>query len=136
MTRHPDAYVLVIPAPAPFMNMNDRQHYHARNALTQKWRTAAAWAAKQARIPRIDQPVQITATVHKANRVKFDAHNLLPSIKAAIDGLVLHPVHGGADVLADDDNEHLTALTIRQGQHDGQARLVLTITIDKEARGG
>lgn len=123
-----DAYVLVIPSPTEWINSNDRRHRMAHAALTREWRQAAAWAALQARLPRINQPVTITATVHKANRVKFDAGNLYPTIKAAIDGLVKHPKHGGADVLADDDNDHVTALTIRQGAHDGRARLVLTIT--------
>ena len=127
-----DAYVLVIPSPTEWINSNDRRHRMAHAALTRTWRQAAAWAALQARLPRIDVPVTITATVHKANRVKFDAGNLYPTIKAAIDGLVKHPTHGGADVLADDDNEHLTALTIRQGEHDGRARLVLTIRPEKE----
>jgi crossover junction endodeoxyribonuclease RusA len=125
-----DAYVLVIPAPAPFINLNDRTHFHAKAALTKKWREATAWAALQARLPRIDQPVTIDAAVCKANRVKFDAHNLLPTVKAAIDGLVKHPKFGGADVLADDDNDHVTALTIRQGGHDGRARLILTIRLE------
>lgn len=128
-----DAYILVIEAPAPWINMNDRQHFHAKAALTKAWRERAAWAALQARIPRIDAPVTIEAAVHKATRRAFDAHNLLPTIKAAIDGLVKHPKLGGADVLADDDNAHLTALTIRQGAHDDHgARLVLTIRIARE----
>ena len=123
-----DAYILVIPAPAPWINANDREHYHAKAALTKAWRARAAWVATQARIPRIDVPVSIEAIVHKSNRVRFDPPNLYPTIKAAIDGLVRHPKHGGADVLADDDSEHVTRLCISKGEPDEHgSRLVLII---------
>ena len=129
-----DAYMLVIPSPADWINANDRRNVYAEAALVKAWRQASAWQAKLARLPRIaEYPVTIEAIVHKARRGHWDAANLYPTIKACIDGLQVHPKHGGADVLADDDNTHVKALTITAGEHDGRARLVLIIRKTGEA---
>lgn len=121
MTTHPDAYVLVLPAPTEWLRSNDRRHRMAAAAITKKWREAAAWRARQARIPRIDQPVHITLIIHRADRRKADAPNSWPSCKAAIDGLV------DAGVLADDDDTHVLSTTFQPGEVVRGSQLTIVI---------
>lgn len=127
MTRHPDAYVLPIPAPCEWIRSNDRRHFHAAAALTRTWRARAAWLAKQARIPHIDQPVKITAVIHRADRRKADAPNSWPSVKAAIDGLV------DAGVLTDDSDEYVAETSFRPGEIVHGSQLTLIIELVKES---
>ena len=121
-------YTLVIEAPCAWISSNDRTHHMAKAHLTKQWRAAVLWPAFKAGVPRIGAPVEITALVHKTRKGRYDAANLYPTIKAVVDGLVKHPVHGGADVLADDDNAHVTGITIRAGEIRDRAALTLIIT--------
>jgi Holliday junction resolvase RusA-like endonuclease len=127
VTRHPDAYVLVVPAPCDWLRSNDRRHYHAAAALTKKWREKTAWLARQARIPHIDQPVRITCVIHRADRRKADAPNSWPSCKAAIDGLV------DAGVLTDDSDAHVLSTTFQPGEIVRGSQLTLIIRPEKDA---
>lgn len=122
----PDAYILPIPAPCDWIRSNDRRHFHATAALTRTWREAAAWRARQERLPKITVPVEITAVIHRADRRKADAPNSWPSVKAAIDGLV------DAGVLVDDDDTRVLATIFRPGAPMERSQLTLIITIAKE----
>lgn len=119
-------YTLTIPAPAAWMNSNDRHGWQQRAKLTRAWRHAASWRAAAAinrgELAPITGPTTITATVHRdTNRGRSDASNRQPTIKAAVDGLV------DAGVLPDDSDRHVTALTIRAGERVDGGQLVLTI---------
>lgn len=123
-----NAYILTIPAPCSFVNANDRGHWSVNYRRMKAWKERAAWAAKAARLPRIETPVRVVATVHRDhNRGRWDAHNLAPTGKAAIDGLVM------AGVLVDDSNKFVTGPDMRAGEHWADAALVLTIHIEQEA---
>lgn len=114
--------ILTIPAPTVWLNANDRQHFMARNKDVQLWRLFAHNAIRAARPwDPFTVPVQISATVHKRRAGRWDAHNLMPTLKACIDGLV------DAGLLDDDDNEHVTAVTIRAGEKRATACLVLEV---------
>lgn len=118
-------WTLTIPAPADWMNSNKR--YKRRpNDVIKAWKDAATVYARQARIPKL-AAVHIVATLHFTNRIRRDAPNYYPTIKAAIDGLVV------ARVLDDDNNDHVRSLTIQPGPpiarkpFGPEGQLVLTI---------
>jgi hypothetical protein len=70
--------------------------------------------------------VHIVAHVIKPTNRAYDAHNLLPTLKAAIDGLVDY------GLIPDDTNAHLIGPDLRQGGK-GDPAIVLTITELEEA---
>lgn len=123
MTRNPRSDLVIIPAPAPWINANQRLHWAARARLTRAWREAAGWHARADRIARFTSPVNIRAVVHKSTIARFDPHNLVPTVKAAVDGLV------DARVLLDDDSEHLRVLSVEDGGRREKPCLVLLVTV-------
>lgn len=124
--RDPGAgpWQLVIPAPAPWLNANQRRDRRRQAVDVRAWRQAAGWRAKQAKLPRGLARVHILAELHMTDRRRRDPHNYYPTIKAVVDGLVDH------GLIADDDASRLDGPDIRLG---GQglaqvSRLILTIT--------
>lgn len=114
--------VIVIPAPCAFLNANDRRPHFERARLTRQWREAAGWAFRAARVRYGDQPVHVTATIHKIRAGRYDAGNFYPTAKACVDG--------GTDAGAwiDDDNDHLTGPDMRRGSPAPRdPRIVLAI---------
>jgi hypothetical protein len=105
------SYTVAVPAPAKWLNANDRHgHWAERSGPTRDWRQAAAWAAKAAKVPALKR-ASITAVVHRADRrTDTDAQNRYPTIKAAVDGVV------DAGVLPNDTDRFLLSLTIRPGK--------------------
>ena len=77
---------LTIPAPAPWINANARDHWTKKGRLTRAWRSASAAWARYQKLRPVTQPVIIVATVVKTNSRRFDVENLAPTVKAAIDG--------------------------------------------------
>ena len=115
-------HTLHIPAPCEWINQNDRLHWAVKARLTREWRNAAAWAAKDARLPRFTRQVRITASVHKLHGRQYDAANWSVTAKAAVDGL------RDAGVLVDDSNKYVVGPDMRAGERaTGRAYLVLTI---------
>jgi crossover junction endodeoxyribonuclease RusA len=109
--------------PSRTMSMNDRLHWRARHRLTKAWRNAAHVAAleqlgtspsarrRQPCMVRIDFPV-------RAPGARRDPHNLAPTIKACIDGLV------DAGVWSDDTDEFVVVLDPRFHKAEQPAPLV------------
>lgn len=118
----PRVWTLVIPAPTAWISLNQRLHWAKKAELTRTWRLAASLAARKAGLPKGIPHVHITATVTKPSRRAFDVHNLLPSLKAAIDGLVDY------GLVADDSTKYLTGPDMRVNPETGPAAVVLTIT--------
>lgn len=117
---------LTIDAPTRWLNANDREHRIGDNVNVQAWKQAALDVAYNACGPRGESPfppwpVTVTATIHKSRRGRWDAHNLYPTLKACIDGLV------AAGLIPDDSNEYVVAVTIRAGEIRKPAALVLDI---------
>lgn len=100
---------LQLPAPTQWVSANDRSHWASKARLVKEWRAAGALWARSKRLPHITEPVQITAWVHRTDRRRADAHNRLPTVKAAIDGLV------DAGVLTDDSDQYVTAVAMKAG---------------------
>ena len=120
-------YTLEIPAPADWISENDRLYWAQRAKIVRAWRNAALIYARQARLPKLER-AHITATVHKGNRRAYDAHNLMPTAKACIDGLVTGKGRvKGYGLLPDDSNKHLTGPDMRAGTVDPVPHIILTI---------
>ena len=107
----PRTWLLTFSAPAELLTLNKRHHWRTRAKLTRKWRELAAVVARVGRVPTLRQARIEVAFIHPTNR-RRDAHNLYPTYKAIVDGLV------DAKVLPDDDDAHLVSHTIRN-EHDG-----------------
>ena len=138
----PDTYQLTIPAPrtrdgkADWLRANGGHgNRYARADLIRNWRGRAAWAARAARLPRIETPVHIVAIVHRDDTTgrHWDAGNWAATAKACVDGLQLHPKWGGADVLRGDCNCWVTGPDMRAGEPWADAALVLRIEVLEEA---
>lgn len=106
-----------------WLSMNDRMHWAQRAKITKSYRSGARAIARMEKLPIGLKHVHITAHVHKTTRRAYDAHNLLPTLKAIIDGLVDY------GLIPDDSNKHLTGPDIRQGGHRrDRPGITLTIT--------
>ena len=116
------SWELAIPAPTDWISLNHRMHWAAKAKLTKTWRLATSLAARNAGLPKGIPHIHITATVTKPSRRAFDVHNLLPSLKAAIDGLVDY------GLIEDDSTKYLTGPDMRVDPDVGPAAVVLTIT--------
>lgn len=96
-----------IPQPTDWVNSNHRLHWAVRAKRTKAWRTAARYAAHG--LARHER-VHVTVYVHKKTRRAYDAHNLVPTVKACIDGIV------DAGLIPDDTNAHLVGPDMREGE--------------------
>lgn len=119
---------LFIPAPPNrqgkpnWINTNDRDHWATRSRKTKAWRNITHWVAKAERLPQGLDHATIIGYVHKTNGAAYDAHNLMPTLKAIMDGLVDY------GLIPDDQNKHLTGPDIRPGQRRDKAGISLAIT--------
>lgn len=116
------SWTLTIPAPADWINSNDRLHRMAQAKLIKTWRLAASLAARNAELPKDLARVHIIATITKPTRRKYDVGNLYPSVKPCIDGIV-----SDYGLLPDDDNAHLLGPDLRHNPEPGPASITLTI---------
>jgi hypothetical protein len=100
---------LVIPAPTNWISANGREHWARRAEMIRLWRHAGHTWARFEKLPKGLDRVHILAVIrHPAAR--YDAGNLAPTIKAAVDGLVDY------GLVADDDNGHVVGPDIRPGE--------------------
>lgn len=114
-------WTITIPAPVEFINLNQRMHWAKKANLTRAWRSAGLIYAMAADIPRNLARVHITAHIIKPTARQYDVHNLLPTLKAAVDGLVDY------GLIPDDTNNHLVGPDLREGGK-GPAGIIITIT--------
>ena len=101
-------YVIHFPAPAERLSMNGRDHWGKKARITAEWRSAAkVWAlnAVSHGLPRPQPPcnVRVVFGVPDPGR-RRDPHNLAPTVKAIIDGLV------DARLFPDDTAEWVTVI--------------------------
>lgn len=97
---------ITVRKPGKLINMNDRQHYYARNGISATWREAAFWWAKQHKLRCRCEPgekvnVWVEFGTNRPNQ-RRDPHNFFPTIKAMADGFT------DAMVWPDDDSKHVT----------------------------
>ncbi len=104
------ASTVTVQGPPRLLTSNLRLHWATLALLTRQWREAAHWAAKAARLPRGLDRVHIVAYVHPAKGGRLrDCHNVYPTGKAAVDGLVDY------GLIEDDDDAHLIGPDLRRG---------------------
>lgn len=118
MTR---TWTLTVTSAIPMLNLNQRMHWAKKAQLTKHWRTLTLANAMAADLPRNLDRVHITAHIIKPTNRAYDVHNLLPTLKAAVDGLVDY------GLIPDDTNAHLVGPDLRQGGK-GEAGVTITIT--------
>ena len=116
-------WTLTIESALPMLNLNQRYHWAKKAQLTKHWRQLALANAMAAGLPRNLQNVHITAHVIKSTSRQYDVHNLMPTLKACVDGLVDY------GLIPDDTNKHLTGPDLRQG---GKGEPGIRITITEE----
>ena len=96
------------------LTANQRGHWATCARATKSLRTLAAMVWRCAGSPQHAR-VSCVVTISYPNRRKRDAHNLMPTIKAIIDGFT-HPYPGVRGLLPDDDDQHLTGPDLRTGE--------------------
>ena len=99
--------------PAEVLNANQRPHWARKARLTASLRARATIAWRQAGSPHMNR-AHVTVTLGYPDRRKRDAHNLMPTIKALIDGMV-NPAGGESGLLPDDSDIFITHLTVTPG---------------------
>lgn len=114
-------YKVTIPAPDEFISLNERLHWAPKARRTKAWRTAAKAYARAADLPKGLQRVRVEAFIIKPTNRKYDPHNLMPTLKAAIDGIVDY------GLIPDDTADYLIGPDARCGGF-GARGVVLIIT--------
>ena len=87
------------------LTSNQRLHYYARSSRVRSIREVAAATARLTRAPRLER-ARVTITIAFPDRRRRDTHNLMPTAKAVVDGLVDAGLVD-AGLLPDDDHRHL-----------------------------
>ena len=115
---------LWIPAPAGWINLNHRMHWAVKAKLTKAWRLAARVHAQNAGLPKGFEHVRIEAHVVKSTARAYDAHNLTPTGKAIIDGLVDY------GLVPDDTNRYVVGPDMREGGKGVPGiRVMITVSV-------
>jgi len=94
------SWTLTLPITAP-LSMNDREHWAKKAQRVRTVRESVAQLARAEGIPQLWHP-RVTLHYEPRDKRRRDVENLVPTSKAAVDGLVL------AGVLEDDDAQHFT----------------------------
>src|SRR5690606_5799033 len=115
---------LELPKLANWINANDKRHWSPQAKLVKAWRHGAHIMARQAKLSKGLQRVRVDAYVWKKTQVRYDPHNLMPTLKPVIDGLVDY------GLLPDDSSEYLAGPFIHHGGY-GTEKLVLEIRVLK-----
>lgn len=116
----PEAFTLELPKLAGWLNANVKRHWAPNAKLVKAWRHGAHIYARQAKLPKGLQHVRIDAYVWKNSRRQYDPHNLMPTLKPVIDGLVDY------GLIPDDNTTYLAGPFIHHGGY-GTEKLVLVI---------
>jgi len=103
------SWTVEIPAPAPWLNANQRTDLRAQTPQRRAWRDAAHVWAQAARLPGLGR-AHLIATLHFTDRRRRDTHNYYPTIKACVDGLIDY------GLLPDDSAQYLTGPDLRLGE--------------------
>lgn len=117
-----------IPKATDWLNSNQHIPNHGhRNAIVQAWKTAGYVAARNGKLPALQQAHVWCYLVKNPGGGRWDPGNWYPTAKAILDGMVQ------AGLLPDDDHKHLTGPDMR---HGGVSRdnpgLRIVIEADKE----
>lgn len=118
-------FVIAVPRPDDWINANNRRrmHWTVDRRLTATWRTRAAWAARQAKLPALGPSLVIAELrMHARRRSRVDPANYGLTAKPCVDGLV------DAGIWPDDSSDWVTGPDMRLGdvaKPDGEALVLL-----------
>jgi crossover junction endodeoxyribonuclease RusA len=112
---------IVLTPPCAFLNSNQRLHWRKKMELTKKWRAAGCAAIEAAFEPHHYTSAHIVVAIRWPDNRRRDPGNWYPTAKALVDGLV------DANLLPDDDGEHLLGPDLRRERPNGPARVTVTI---------
>ena len=101
---------LDIPA-TEVLTSNQRLHWGERARRTRALRWRATLAYRQAGKPRLEV-AHLTARLTYRDQRRRDDHNIMPTLKACVDGVV------AAGLLPDDNHKHLVGPDIRVAEPD------------------
>lgn len=124
--QHPRAHKKPIPKPYhPSINEWFIKKRPELNALKQKWKDFIVWWIKDLGYEdKKLNKVKMTFTVYFPTHMRHDVDNQVP--KFILDGFV------EAGLIPDDDEEHLTELTLRTGYDKNNPRTEILIDEQKE----
>lgn len=103
------SWTLTIPAPAIWLNANQRTDLRRQTPDRRAWRDAGRVYAMQAKLPKLLR-AHILAELRFADARHRDVHNLYPTIKALVDGLIDY------GLLPDDSHQYLVGPDLRYGE--------------------
>lgn len=122
-------YELALPYTRPPLSANQRLHWAARARLVRQVQQAVGWLARSAGVPRGCGHITVGLVYTPRDRRRRDPSNLMPTQKAAVDGLVR------CGVVADDTPEFVTEVMPRIAPVDTargrRSRLTLTVRVDR-----
>jgi crossover junction endodeoxyribonuclease RusA len=117
-----DTFELLIPAPAPFLNANQRLNRWDKAKRIKAWRQAAAAESARQGMPQGLPRVQIDAYVIKPVANRYDPANYADTSKATTDGLI----DAG---LAEDDNRKIVTGPFMHDGGKGSNSLRVVVTV-------
>ena len=120
------SWTIRLPWTTPPLSANDRDHWRVKaKKVAEVRRTVGDLVAVQTftayPFPLYAEHVTVTLTYYPRDRRRRDADNLVPTLKAACDGLV------DARVVRDDTPDLMTKHMPVIAEPDGDPRLVLTL---------
>ena len=105
-----------------WLAINDRSVWQVRWKRTHIWRTLAHARALHSGAKPLTGPVNVTAQIHKATRVRYDLDGTAATVKACIDGI------RDAGLIDGDDTSVVARVSIVPGEVRKPACITLTIT--------
>lgn len=106
----------------PPLNANQRLHHMRRHTLTADIRSVVAWKAKAAKVGRHEH-ITVQLEYRPGDNRTRDPSNLMPTMKAAVDGL------RDAGVVEDDDPRYVTERMPIIHPGPGERRLWITVEV-------
>lgn len=120
-------YTILLPYKTPPLNANQRLHWAKKASVTRQVRNDTRVLAQAARLPRNCAHVAVSLHYAPATNGRLDADNLVPTLKAACDGLV------DAGLVPDDTPQFMSKrMPVIEPKSDGRLWLVVTITEEKQ----
>lgn len=113
----PTVSIVVVISSSEILTSNQRLHWRAKAEKTSNIRRRAWLTWRSAGSPRMGHARCVAHLAYPSNR-KRDVSNLMPTIKAAIDGIVSGPGNTGGCLLPDDDDAHLIGPDLRHTDGD------------------
>lgn len=114
-------FTITVPGRPISLNAERSAHWRVRHQQTLRWRTDAYHLALLQRpLEQFENPVIVTAAHYQAKGVMADTANIVPSVKALIDGL------RDAGVLKDDAGAQVAGILFLAPQR-GSDRVELTL---------